>query len=219
MRQSPVSRRHFLQLAAGLTVVLALPDAWAASERGVRYVPVKQAQPQPANGKTEVLEFFSYTCPHCYHLEATIEPWAKRLPKDVDFRRVPVTFNKAATVMAKAFYAAEAMNVREKIHLNLFAALHDQRLPLVQEEPLLDWIAKQGIERKRFADMMNSFAVQGQLTRASQLMTAYDIDAVPSVVIGGKYLTSADQAGGEAALPGVMNELIQLARTGIAKNR
>ena len=132
MRQSPVSRRNFLQIATGLGIVTVLPDAWAALESGKQYLPVKQAQPQPANGKTEVLEFFSYTCPHCYHLEATIEPWAKRLPKDVDFRRVPVTFNKAATTMAKAYYAVEAMGVREKIHLSLFAALHDQGLPLVQ---------------------------------------------------------------------------------------
>ncbi|MCX7173684.1 MAG: thiol:disulfide interchange protein DsbA/DsbL [Proteobacteria bacterium] len=219
MSQTPVSRRNFIQLAAGITVISALPDAWATPERGAHYVPVKQAQPQPANGKTEVLEFFSYTCPHCYHLEATIEPWARRLPKDVEFRRVPVTFNKAATVMAKAFYAAEAMNVRERIHLSLFAALHDQGLPLVQEEPLLEWIARQGIDRKRFAEMMNSFTVQGQLSQASQLMKVYDIDGVPSVVIGGKYLTSVSHAGSQEALPGVMNDLIQLAKAGTANSR
>src|SRR5487761_2605520 len=113
MNSSPVTRRNFLQLAAGLAVIAATPDAWPMLEPVKRYRAVKQAQPQPANGKTEVLEFFSYTCPHCYHLEATIAPWVKRLSKDVDFRRVPVTFNKAATLMAKAFYAAEAMNVRE----------------------------------------------------------------------------------------------------------
>jgi len=219
MRQTPVSRRNFLQLAAGLTAVSALPEVWATPDRGARYVPVKQAQPQPANGKTEVLEFFSYTCPHCYHLEATMEPWTKRLPKDVEFRRVHVTFNKAATVMAKAFYAADAMNVRERIHLALFAALHDQGLPLTQEEPLLDWIARQGIDRKKFADTMNSFTVQGQLSQSSQLMKAYDLDAVPSVVIGGKYLTSVSHAGSQEALPGVMNELIQLAKSGTSKSR
>ncbi|TRZ56652.1 MAG: thiol:disulfide interchange protein DsbA/DsbL [Rhodocyclaceae bacterium] len=219
MRQSLLDRRNFLRLAASLTVASTLPDAWAALEPGKQYLPVKRGQPQAANGRTEVLEFFAYTCPHCYHLEATIEPWAKRLPKDVEFRRVPVTFNKAATITAKAFYAAEAMGVLEKIHLSLFAALHDQGLPLTQESPLLDWIAKQGIDRKRFADTMNSFAVQSQLAQATQLMNAYDIDAVPSVVIGGRYLTSVSHTGSEAALPGVMNELIQMTKPGAVKNR
>ncbi|TRZ66812.1 MAG: thiol:disulfide interchange protein DsbA/DsbL [Rhodocyclaceae bacterium] len=214
-----VNRRHFLQFATGLSVVSALPDAWATLEAGKQYAQIKQPQPQPVNGKTEVLEFFSYTCPHCYHLEGTIEPWARRLPKDVEFRRVPVTFNKAATITAKTFYAAEAMGVREKIHLSLFAALHDQGLPLTQEQPLLDWIAKQGIDRKKFSDTMNSFTVQSQLAQATQLMKGYDIDAVPSVVIGGRYLTSVTHTGSEATLPGVMNELIQMAKTGAVKSR
>jgi protein dithiol oxidoreductase (disulfide-forming) len=55
--------------------------------------------------------------------------------------------------------------------------------------------------------------VQGQLARATQLMMAYDIDSVPSVIIGGKYLTSAAYAGSQEALPGVMDELIQLVRS------
>ena len=213
MSHATLSRRQFIQLASGMTFAVVLPQARGEIEWGTHYVPVSRPQPQAADGKIEILEFFSYTCPHCYHLEATIGPWSRRLPQDVAFRRVPVTFNEAAKFMARVFYAADAMSLREKLHLRLFAAIHDEHLPLVREEALLDWMASQGVDRKKFADMMNAFTMQGQVARATQLMTACDIHSVPAVVVGGKYLTSAAQAGSQEVLPRVMDELILLVKS------
>jgi protein dithiol oxidoreductase (disulfide-forming) len=156
MSNAGLSRRQFIQLASGMTLAVALPQAWAGIEWGTHYVPVQRPQPQAADGKIEVQEFFSYTCPHCFRLESVIEPWSRRLPQDVGFRRVPVTFNEAAKFMAKVFYAADAMSLWEKLHPRLFAAIHDEHLTLVREEVLLDWLARQGVDRRKFADRMLS---------------------------------------------------------------
>jgi hypothetical protein len=41
----------------------------------------------PAGKKIEVAEFFWYECPHCNAFEPLLEPWARKLPADVAFRR------------------------------------------------------------------------------------------------------------------------------------
>ena len=43
-------------------------------------------------GQVQVLEFFLYTCPHCYAFEPTVHEWAKNPPAGVVFSRVPAAF-------------------------------------------------------------------------------------------------------------------------------
>ena len=92
-----MKRRDFsLQLAtAGLgTLWAASAGAQGGPVEGTHYT--KLAQPvavSTPSGKIEVIEFFSYGCPHCFALEPTLETWAKQLPPDVVFKRVPVGFN------------------------------------------------------------------------------------------------------------------------------
>lgn len=74
-------------------------------------------------------------------------------------------------------------------------------------------MAAQGVERRRFAETLNSLAVQSQVARAVELAKTYDIDSVPTLIVGGKYLTSAAHAGSQESLPPVLNELVQLVRT------
>lgn len=166
----------------------------------------------PADGTIEVLEFFAYTCPHCYRLESVIAPWSEHLSADVRFTRVPVAFSEAGAVLARAFYAIQALGLHERLHARLFAALHDQQLPLGREETLLDWLVSQGIDRARFAATLNAFGTQSRLARAKDLAAAYAIDSVPTLVVGDRYQTSAALAGSQAALPRVLDELIALVR-------
>jgi protein dithiol oxidoreductase (disulfide-forming) len=208
---SKFARRDFLRLSGAMLVGGVCAPVQAAIEWGREYVPVTHQQPS-AKGEIEVLEFFSYTCPHCYHLEPTIAPWAKALPKDVTFHQVPVAFNNAAKLLAKAYYATEVLGLHDRLHLKFFAAMHDEHVPLTREESLRDWLAKQGVDAKKFMDAMESFAVQSQVARAVQLSQAFDIDAVPTLIVGGKYLTSVGHAGSQDRLPSVLDELVRLVR-------
>jgi len=42
-------------------------------------------------GKIEVIEYFSYGCPHCFDLHPLIIEWSAKLAKDVVFRHVAVS--------------------------------------------------------------------------------------------------------------------------------
>ncbi len=51
------------------------------------------------------------------------------------------------------------------------------------------------IDKKKFIDTFNSFSVQSKVNRVRQLMEAYRIDGVPTVVIDGQYITSPSIVG------------------------
>lgn len=178
-----------LALGAG-TFLLPAAQAQAA---GAKYVTIEPAQPSDTAGKTEVLEFFSYTCPHCNALEPLVDKWAKTLPDNVVLRRVPVAFNASMEDLQKLYYSLDALD-RLDLHPAVFKAIHVQRKRIFDANAITDWVADQGVDRKAFQDVFNSFGVKSKVMRANELTKAYKIDGTPSVAVGGKYVTSPSLA-------------------------
>lgn len=204
----------FLRL---LSAMLFLALAWntpahAGLEQGKEYTLVSPAQPTETGKNIEVLEFFSYACPHCHDLEPVLNPWAKKLPGDVTFRRLPAVFSDKWMIFTRIFYAAEAMGVLDKLHPAIFNATHVQRIDLTNEKTLQEWVGKQGVDGKKFAEIYASFTVMSKAQRAKQLTRAYGITGVPAIVVEGKYLTSASQTGGNDQLLTTLDELIRKVR-------
>jgi protein dithiol oxidoreductase (disulfide-forming) len=181
------------QLIAGLMVFFAAGLAQAQPTAGVEYRELSSAQPTDAAGKIEIIEFFWYGCPHCYNFEPIIEPWAKKLPKDTQFRRIPAIFNDEWAQGARAYYALEAIGEVERLHKPLFDAVHTgSRLKIANEAALTEWLAKQGVDTKKFAAAYHSFSVEGKVKRAAQLTQAYKVEGVPSMAVNGKYVIVTD---------------------------
>ncbi len=181
------------QLIAGLIVLFAAGLAQAQPTAGVEYRELTQAQPTDAPSKIEIIEFFWYGCPHCYNFEPIIEPWVKKLPKDVQFRRIPAIFNDEWAQGARAYYALEAIGEGERLHKPLFDAVHQgSHLRVANEAALTEWLGKQGVDTKKFAAAYRSFSVEGKVKRAGQLTQAYKIEGVPSMAVNGKYVVITD---------------------------
>ena len=196
-----------------LALSLTAGGALAAEFReGKEYALLPQAQPADAKGKVEVIEFFWFGCPHCYEFEPTLKSWVKTLPADVAFRRVPADFGRW-TGGTKLFYALEAIGEEERLHKELFDAIHgSERLNFNREAAVADWLSKKGVDRKKFADAYRSFSVQSNVSRAQQLTRAYALSGVPTVAIGGKYFTNNGMTNGFETMPAVMNQLIAKVR-------
>ena len=176
------------------------------------YVLISPTQPVDSPRKVEVVEVFSYACPHCSALAPLIEPWAKKLPSNVVYKRIPVSFGRSQwTVLAKAYYALEVMNDADRLQEKIFTAVHTEHVNLFSQDVLFDWIEKQGVNRQKFISAFNSFAVQSMVLRGDQRAMAYGVDSVPTVIVDGKYRTSPTMAGSPEAMFSVLNELIQQA--------
>ncbi|MCC7151317.1 MAG: thiol:disulfide interchange protein DsbA/DsbL [Rubrivivax sp.] len=214
-----MKRRDFsIQLAtAGLTLTAAGRAAAQVPVEGTQYI--KLAQPVPATllppqGKIDVSEFFWYECPHCNVFEPLLEPWARRLPADVAFRRVPVGFSARHQVAQKTYYALEEIGALEMAHKKVFAAIHTQGQRLISEGDAVAIVTAAGVDKAKFLDAYKSFQVNTKAAKARQLADAYKVDGVPLLGIGGRYFTSAALAGGHDKALLVADYLIQRQRKG-----
>ena len=198
--------------ALGLLIFSAM--AFAAPVAGKDYLEIKPAQPTDSGNKIEVVEVFSYMCSHCNDFEPKISAWVKQLPADAQFRRMPVVFGRPSwEMLARSYYALEALGEIEKMHPKIFAAIHDENVILQQRDVLVDWMEKQGIDRKKFGGAYDSFSISGKIQRSNQRAQAYGISGVPSLVIDGRYMISTTQSGNYENMLKIADELVKLART------
>jgi len=173
--------------ALALTAALSLPAARAQTE-GTDYKVLTPSQPTPTD-KIEVIEFFSYGCPHCSEFFPIVETWLKTLPKDAVFRRVPVGFNRPQWVnLERAYYALQASGDLAKLDGPLFRAIHQERLPLFDAQSLADWVGKNGGNAEKFTAANTSFGVNNQTVQADKLAEDYQISSIPTLSVAGKYV-------------------------------
>ncbi len=208
-----LTRRAFAGFMVAAAAGLLATGAGAQGlQEGKNYFRLKSPQPVETGKKIEVLEFFSYGCPHCADLDPELQAWQKTLPADVSFRRVPVMFQDRWIGLAKVFFTLEALGVDDRLTPEVFVALHKNGAQLWNEKAFFDWAASKGLDRKKVEEMYGSFAINGKVNRAKQLAQAYNVQSVPMVVVDGKFTTASDKVGSHAAMPAALNELIAKAR-------
>ncbi|MBI3230081.1 MAG: thiol:disulfide interchange protein DsbA/DsbL, partial [Burkholderiales bacterium] len=170
-----------------MTVGMSLAQAADGKSQG--YTALTEAQPTDSGKKVEVTEFFWYGCPHCFAFDPFLTDWVKKQGDKIVFKRVPVFFRDNFLPQQKAYYALEALGKADQVHPKLFDAIHKDHQRLETEEALTDFVVKQGVDKAKFLDAYNSFSVQAKVTRATKLQTTYRINGVPTIAIGGKFVT------------------------------
>lgn len=184
----------------------------AELQTGRDFKPITPPLPS-SKGKIEVIEFFSYGCPHCSDFHPFVNQWAAKLPKDVSFRRVPVSFNRPEWArLARIYYALEATGDLAKLDAAVFSAIHEQRVAFRTDEAAVAWAASKGVDGKKFGDALASFSMQSKVQRGDQEATASRIAGVPALVVDGKFLVNNEAAGN-------FEELLKLTDAVIVKAR
>jgi len=215
-----MNRRRFsagLLSAAAASALAASGPAFgqAPPVEGKDYVRIEGPQPPgvPA-GKVEVLEFFSYACPHCSSFEPTLEAWEKQLPAEVVFRRVPVAFLMNADNFMRTYYALETIGAVQAMQLKIFRAIHIERKRLETGEDIAAFVGANGGDSAKFLAAFKSFTVNTSVARAKKLMADYKVESVPTLIVHGRWMTSPSQAGTPERALAVVDQLVQRVRSG-----
>ena len=179
---------------------------------GEHYVVLDKPMVTRNSNKIEVVEMFSYGCPHCYEFEPLIQQWSKRQSDDVDFWHFPAVWNKPMELYAQAFYTAVELKIAEKIHLPLFAEIVIKQKKLNTESNLADFFAKYGVKSDDFTKTFKSIPVENQVKQAKERVQGYKPSGVPEIIVNGKYRIDRMRAGG-------MNEMLTVVEFLINKER
>ena len=198
-----MKRREFSLSSASVLAGSALVLSPIGSAHAQAKVPVagtdylvldKPVPTEAAAGKVEVIEFFWYACQHCFAFEPALAAWLKTLPKNVAFRRVPVVFQDSFIPPQKLYYTLEAMGQLEALHSKVFTAIHVDRQRLDKDNLVIDWAAKQGLDKAKFVETYNSFSVATKVRKAAQTQEAYKVAGVPAMGVAGRFYTDGTQA-------------------------
>jgi thiol:disulfide interchange protein DsbA len=190
-------KRQFIFLSTVLLWGFMINTATAQLVEGRDYMALSPPQPTENSKKIEVIEFFWYGCIHCYHLEAPLNAWLKHKPADVEFRRVPAVLQPAWMPLTQTYYTLVALGVADKYHSAIFDAIHKQNRRDLVTDPnaIATWLATKGLDKQKFLDAYNSFAVSGRAQRAADLSGAYNIEGTPTLVVNGKYSIEPSMEG------------------------
>ena len=188
------------------------PAANSNFKEGVDYRVLPTAQPVETKGKVEVIEFFWYGCPHCFDFDPELQAWVKKQNRDVVFKRVPIAFREDFLAHSQIFYALESLGKEQAMTPKIFNAIHVGHKQLTKEAEISDWMASQGVDAKVFMAAYKSFSVVTKAKSANKIGEAFRIDGVPTIAIGGKYITSPSIAGTKARALETMDYLVTKAR-------
>lgn len=215
-----MQRRQFSRAALASTAGTALAGLplsasaqAAAPVAGRDYLVLdKRAPVEAQGGKIEVVEFFWYSCPHCFAFEPQFKAWIQKAPKDVVVRRVPVSFRADFEPQQRLFYVLEALGKLDSLHGKVFDAIHIDKQLLNTPELVLAWAEKQGLPRAQVSELYNSFPINLKARKATQLQDAFLVDGVPALGVAGRYFTSGSLARNMERALQVTDHLIGLAR-------
>lgn len=187
--------QHLLAIVGFSLVAATVGASPTAPVNGTDYRTLEKPQQTDSGKKIEVTEFFWYDCPHCSAFEPSLEAWVKKQGDKINFKRVPVAFRDSFIPQQKLYYTLEAMGKVGELHAKVFRAIHVERQQLETDSQIAAYVAKQGLDPKKFAETYNSFGVQTKVRRATQLQAEYKVDGVPLLAIDGRFLTSPSIVG------------------------
>src|SRR5688572_10390957 len=181
----------FRALIAAAAMAVFSSGSLASVVEGKDYTVLREAQPVESKGKIEVVEIFSFACPHCSEMYPRITAWAGKLPADVVLRKIPAGFRNPGWIpLARAYYALESTGDAKRLEGPFFEAIHREHLPLIDEKAITDWVVKQGVDRAKFSAAWNSFGVNTRMNQNERHMVGYEVSGVPMIVVDGRYVVT-----------------------------
>jgi protein dithiol oxidoreductase (disulfide-forming) len=184
------------------------PPTSARFKEGAHYRKIVPAQPtNVAPGKVEVAEVFWYGCAHCFSLDPALESWRGKAPSYIEFVRIPAMWNDTTRMHARVFYTAELLGKLDELHSLIFREIHVNGNTLNTVDKITAFFDQHGVGEDEFQKAFSSFAVESKLQRADFLNRRYRVQSVPLMIVNGKYSTALSDAGNEANLFALLNEL------------
>lgn len=206
-----MKRRYFLSLVGGILTGVMLSPAQAAPfafEEGIHYKKLPD-NARALVAKGTVQEFFFYGCSHCQDMETPLHDWLVSKPANIQLEQVPAVFASPAwTMLARIHYALKASQ-QLNLHSRVFELFINDKARPKNEQEVADLLAAKdkNFKKDAFIKAYDSDANSADVTRAAKLSGQYQLDAVPTFVINGQYVTDLPMAGTHAKLFALIEEL------------
>lgn len=149
------------------------------------------------SGAPEVMEFFSFFCPHCYQFAEKLhinDEVKKVLPEGTKIHKYHVDFmgGELGPAATHAWSVAIALGVEDKVLSPIFEGIQKDRTITNQQSLKETFIKAAGISAEDYDAAWNSFAVKALVAQQQKLAVSVNLRGVPALYIKGKYLLNLE---------------------------
>lgn len=188
-------------LTLSLITLMSL-TAWAEEDtryqEGVHYTVLSTPLKTTYRGDEigEIMEFFSYSCIHCFNLEPAIERFLDEKPDNIRFTQVPVMFNPRNEPEVRAYYVGQVLKIGEQANEVIFNTIHKERRALRSDAQFAKLFADElGVSEEKYMATAYSFGVDPMVQKSVQLTGNSRIGGTPTVIANGKYVIDSGAVG------------------------
>ncbi len=172
-------------------MLLAFSVSAAQFTDGKQYVTLQK----PVAGEPQVMEFFSFFCPHCYQFERVYhvsDAVKKNLPAETKVTKYHVGFlgGDLGPVVTHAWAVAMALGVESKVTAPIFDGI--QKTQTITDPASLKetFIKAAGISAGDYDAAWNSFAVKALVAQQQKAASDVNLQGVPAIFVNGKYMVN-----------------------------
>ena len=167
-------------------MILAFSASAAQYQDGKEFVTLEK----PVAGEPQVLEFFSFYCPHCYQFEEVLhvsDTVKKKLPEGTKMTKYHVEFlGPLGKDLTQAWAVAMALGVEDKITAPMFEAV--QKTQTVQNvADIRQVFIDAGVKAEEYDAAWNSFVVKSLVAQQEKAAADLQLQGVPAIFVNGKY--------------------------------
>jgi protein dithiol oxidoreductase (disulfide-forming) len=204
-----------------LSLVVVLFAGMAGAAEPMEDVDYQLLDPPRASAQDqiEVIEFFYYGCQACARLEPLLDDWLSRKPPDVSFRRTPALRRTDWIPLTRIFFALDELGLLPRLHAHVYRAIHEEGRDLKSRTEAVKWAVSEGADGARFEQALLADSVAIKVQKARDLTIDYGVRSTPTLVVDGRYATSAELLGDIAALLPIVDGLIEKARRARSSGR
>ena len=138
----------------------------------------------------EIREFFSFFCSHCFAMEKPFSQMAEFFKGKAKFIVNPVGLigGDVGVESQKAYAVAINLEIEDELKEELFNRIHVKQDIPEDHDYFAELFESLGVPSEKYEQIYNSFVTQAKVAEYDRHTKEMKIDAVPEIVVNGKYL-------------------------------
>lgn len=140
----------------------------------------------------EVTEIFSFTCSHCYNVEAQLQQLARQ--PTVKVIAVPLydprNINEVAAI--SAFFAAKSLGKEWVFRQNYFNAVFTMGYQAYSPSALQYTLTNSGLNTPSFYKLASSQQIINDVSKSANLAIKYGVTGTPTFIVNGVFYEGED---------------------------
>ena len=162
--------------------------------------------------KSEIREFFSFFCSHCYSLRQGFREIAETFKEKAEFIENPVGLigGDIGVQSQRAYAIALNLGIEREVEDEIFDMIHEKKVIPESNDFFIGIFESLGVSKESYEKDYTSFVTTAKVAEFDRKTKEFKIAAVPELVVNGKYLARTDNIENVDDYVGLITYLLTL---------